>query len=189
MRNMSFALTTQQMVDQTKDVTRRLGWLVLKGGDMIQPVEKGMGLKPGEVINKITPPVWILDTRREPLRAMTDNLDYGHHECRREGFPDMTPAQFVDMFCNTHKGCTPDSVLTRIQFNHGALEGWRPMATAPKDGTPVYLLVRHVNYHYCERSARPVWEESVRSYWYEHNGGRWSWNGMDGEAVAWMPTS
>ncbi len=29
MRNISFALTTQQILDQQKDVTRRLGWLFL----------------------------------------------------------------------------------------------------------------------------------------------------------------
>ena len=42
-RNMSFAMTTQQVKDQTKDVTRRFGWLFLKPGDILQPVEKAMG--------------------------------------------------------------------------------------------------------------------------------------------------
>lgn len=187
MRNMSFALTTQQMVDQTKDVTRRLGWLMAKAGDMLQPVEKGMGLKPGEVINKITPPILILDTRREPLRAMTDDLDYGFRECRREGFREMKPAEFVEMFCATHKGCTPDSEITRIAFNHDPLEGFQPMTTAPKDGTTIRLLLRHINWHYCERSARPIWEECVEARWLDFNDGGWTWRGMVGEAIAWSP--
>jgi len=38
MRNMSFSLTTQQCREMTKDVTRRLGWAILKPGD---PLTKG----------------------------------------------------------------------------------------------------------------------------------------------------
>ena len=67
MRNMSFALTKSQIIDQSKDVTRRLGWDFLRVGDLLQPVEKCMGLRPGEQIvadglNKIQPgqPVRIL---------------------------------------------------------------------------------------------------------------------------------
>ena len=47
-RNMSFALTTKQIEDETKDVTRRNGWWFLKPGDQIWAVEKCMGLKKGE---------------------------------------------------------------------------------------------------------------------------------------------
>lgn len=38
MRRMSFMLTRKQVLDQTKDVTRRNGWAFLKPGDLIQPV-------------------------------------------------------------------------------------------------------------------------------------------------------
>ncbi len=55
MRNMSFMLTTQQMQDRTKDVTRRVGWWFLKPGDVIMAVEKGMGLKKGEKIKRMYP--------------------------------------------------------------------------------------------------------------------------------------
>lgn len=48
MRRMSFMLTKEQVLNQTKDVTRRNGWAFLKPGDLIQPVEKCMGLKKGE---------------------------------------------------------------------------------------------------------------------------------------------
>jgi hypothetical protein len=38
----------------------------------------------------------------------------------REGFgwhPDYKwPSSFVAMFCATHRGCTPDTVITRIEF-------------------------------------------------------------------------
>lgn len=118
MRNMSFAMTTGQIQDGTKTVTRRLGWLHLKPGDMLRPVRKCMGLKPGEKIEPLREPVRVVSPSREPLRRMTDDLEYGRAECIREGFPDLTPAQFVAMFCASHKPCTPETVVTRIEFEY-----------------------------------------------------------------------
>lgn len=108
--NMSFALTEAQILDQSKDVTRRLGWLKLKAGDLIQPVKKCMGLKPGEKVEKLGPPVRVVSVRREELHWITPD------DCRREGFPDMTGDDFIAMFCATHKGCTPATEITRIEF-------------------------------------------------------------------------
>ncbi len=118
MRNMSFAMTTGQIQDGTKTVTRRLGWLHLKPGDMLRPVRKCMGLKPGEKIEALREPVRVISPSREPLRRMTDDLEYGRAECIREGFPDLTPAQFVAMFCASHKPCTPETIVTRIEFEY-----------------------------------------------------------------------
>lgn len=125
---MSFSLTTPQMLRQDKDVTRRLGWEFLKVGDFLQPVKKCMGLKPGEKIEKIGPPIQVISKERESLRKMLDDIDYGFVECAREGFPAPSPLQFpsefVSMFCATHKGCTLATVITRIEFRfmpeHGA---------------------------------------------------------------------
>lgn len=116
---MSFALTTPQVLAQTKLVTRRLGWLMLKPGDLIQPVKKCMGLRPGERIEKLGPPIKVVSVTREPLRRMQENLTYGFTECVSEGFHDgpyQFPSEFIAMFCNTHRGCTPDTIVTRIQF-------------------------------------------------------------------------
>ena len=118
MRNMSFALTTQQVQDHSKDVTRRLGWLHLKQGEAFQPVKKCMGLRPGEKIERIGGAVVTVSTRREPLRRMTDDQEYGRDECRREGFPRLSPAEFVAMFCASHRGCRPESIVTRIEFSY-----------------------------------------------------------------------
>lgn len=124
MRNMSFALTTVQILDGSKDVTRRLGWEFLKVGDLLRPVRKCMGLRPGEKISVLRDPIRVLNVRREPLRMMTDDLDYGFGEVRREGFarhPDYhAPGPWVAMFCATHKGCTPATIITRIEFSHEA---------------------------------------------------------------------
>lgn len=120
---MSFALTEQQVLQQTKSVTRRMGWLMLQPGHMVQPVRKGMGLKPGEKTVKLGPPIRIVNVRREPLRQLLDFPgDYGFVECRLEGFGShpvlQWPSEFVTFFCGSHRGCTPETIVTRIAFEY-----------------------------------------------------------------------
>jgi hypothetical protein len=120
MRNISFALTTAQFLDGSKDVTRRMGWQFLRPGDTLMAVEKSQGLGKGGKIKRFGV-ILVVDVRREPLRALTDRDDgYGFEEVRREGFPCCSPPMFVSFFCRSHKGCTPDSVVTRIAFARGA---------------------------------------------------------------------
>jgi hypothetical protein len=119
MRHMSFALTEPQLFDRSKTVTRRLGWAVLVPGMLVQPVRKSMGLRKGERVHRICSAVTVAGARREPLRLMTDDEAYGRAEVVLEGFPDLTPRQFVEMFCDTHKRCTPETVVTRIEFRYG----------------------------------------------------------------------
>lgn len=120
MRNMSFALTVTPIMEGTKDVTRRLGWQFLKVGDLLRPVRKCMGLRPGERLDVLRDPIRVVDVRREPLSRMTTDIDYGFDEVRREGFEGHPvycwPSAWVAMFCATHKGCTPETVITRIEF-------------------------------------------------------------------------
>lgn len=115
-------MTTDQVLEGTKDVTRRLGWVNLKAGDLIRPVKKCMGLKKGEKPVVLRDPVRVVSVRREPLAAMLDDLGYGFEECRREGFGNHPsfkwPSEFVGMFCASHRGCTPDSIITRIEFEY-----------------------------------------------------------------------
>lgn len=117
-RNMSFSITTEQMRNRTKTVTRRLGWSFLKPGDVVNAVEKAMGLKPGEKIKRICQ-IRILDVRREQLADMLDGVDYGFQETTLEGFPEGTdkhwPSVFVDMFCRAMK-CKPETEVNRIAF-------------------------------------------------------------------------
>lgn len=121
MRNMSFALTTEQIRAGTKTVTRRWGWKFLKPGDVIRPVRKAMGLRAGEKIEPLRAPIRVTDVRFEPLRRMTDDVEYGIEECRREGFGDHPsycwPSEFVKFFCDTH-GCGPGTLVTRIEFEY-----------------------------------------------------------------------
>lgn len=119
MRNMSFMLTTEQIRNETKSVTRRAGWVNLKAGDLICAVEKCQGLRAGEKLNRLKT-IKVVSVRREPLRAMTDDPEYGLAECVKEGFGDhpslQWPSEFVPFFCNSHRGCTPETEVTRIEF-------------------------------------------------------------------------
>ena len=110
MRNISFSLTTPQIRARTKTVTRRLKWLNLKAGDSLQGCVKCMGLKPGEKIEKLAV-IKVVSVRREPLQNITDD------DCVREGFPELSSVQFVEMFCN-HMGGTGLQGITRIEFEY-----------------------------------------------------------------------
>lgn len=121
MRNMSFALTSDQIIAETKTVTRRLGWIFLKEGDLLRPVTKCMGLRKGETVSVLRgSPIRVTSVRREALRRMLVDRDYGLIECQREGFGGHAelkwPSAFVDFFCRTHRGCTPETIITRIEF-------------------------------------------------------------------------
>lgn len=79
-RNISFAMTTQQVKDRSKDVTRRFGWWFLKPGDRLYGVEKAMGLRKGEHMKRLCY-IEVVSVRTEPLNAITKS------DVVREGFP------------------------------------------------------------------------------------------------------
>jgi hypothetical protein len=110
-RLMSVSLTEPQVRARVKTVTRRAGWLMLKPGDRLTLCRKVMGRKKGEPLERITD-VEVTSVRREPLHAITKA------EVAAEGFPEWTPAEFVSFFCGTHKGCTPDADVTRIEWRY-----------------------------------------------------------------------
>jgi len=111
--NMAFSLTTKQMYSHTKFVTRRNG-RVPKCWQVVQAIEKGQGIpKGGHVV--VIGPILILDVRREPLSRMTDDLEYGKKEVALEGFPEMSPAEFVEMYCKANK-CKSSQIVNRVQF-------------------------------------------------------------------------
>lgn len=110
-RLMAVSLTEQQVRDRTKTVTRRTGWRVLAPGTRLTLCRKVIGLPRGESPERITD-VEVTGVRRERLDAI------GADDVRAEGFPGMTPSQFVDFFCRTHHGCTPASEITRIEWRY-----------------------------------------------------------------------
>lgn len=110
-RLMSVALTEQAVRERRKTVTRRLGWVgLVHPGDRLTLSPKVMGRRKGEPLVRICD-VDVTDVRRERLDAITAE------DVAREGFPGWTPAQFVEFFCQ-HMKCTPDTLVTRIEFRY-----------------------------------------------------------------------
>lgn len=108
---MSFSMTTQQIYDRTKTVTRRFAWWGLRPGVRIQACVKCMGLKKGETIEKLAV-IEVVKSTNEALDAISKD------ECAREGFPDMEPAEFVEMLLSHNKGKIPRSTVNRIEFKY-----------------------------------------------------------------------
>lgn len=109
-QNMSFSMTIEQFRSRTKDVTRRLGWWSLQPGDIVCGVEKRMGLKRGEKIKRLGL-IEIVSTHIEPLNAITVG------DVAREGFPDWTTEQFVQMLVD-HYRIAADASCNRIEFKY-----------------------------------------------------------------------
>lgn len=110
-RLMSVALTTDAVRSRRKTVTRRVGWLMLTAGDQLTLCPKVRGRRRGEELDRIVT-VDVVSVRREPLDTITAE------DVAAEGFPDMTPAEFVEFFCATHHGVTPASEITRIEWHY-----------------------------------------------------------------------
>jgi len=116
MRNMSFALTTQQVKDRTKFVTRRFAWWNLKPGTRLWAVEKGMGLKAGEKISRLGV-IEIIHVSQQRVDALLDRD--GPPEMRLEGYPMglKDPVEFMERMCLLHNkmGC---DTINRIEFGY-----------------------------------------------------------------------
>jgi hypothetical protein len=125
-RLMSVAFTEKQVRNRTKTVTRRAGWKHAKVGDRLTLCRKVMGRKPTEPLVRITE-VQIVDIRRERLRAMVDDLDYGFAETTLEGFPEGTPEHFPSEFIRKYftdaQRMTLDDEVTRIEWRYLDDEG------------------------------------------------------------------
>lgn len=111
---MSFSATVEQMRNRTKTVTRRDPdtWTTLKAGDRLLAIEKGMGLAKGErqvVIGEIE----IVSNRVE--RA----IDLDIEDVEREGFPGMTPADWLtEVWWELHGPVDANTPMRRIEFRH-----------------------------------------------------------------------
>lgn len=117
-RLMSVALTEPQVQVRSKDVTRRMGWWkdkrgnrLLYPGDLLTLCRKVMGRKKGEPLVRLVD-VEVVSVRREKLYQISND------EVRREGFPHWDAHEFIEFFCKSHKGCTWDSMVTRIEWRY-----------------------------------------------------------------------
>jgi hypothetical protein len=126
-RLMSVAMTTDAVIERRKTVTRRKGWWLDKNGrrllhvgDTLTLCRKVQGRRPGEPIERLAE-VEVVSIRREPLCAVGGPyaMDrYGRTiwpEVIAEGFPDMSPTEFMRQFFEPqHIGAMDD--VTRIAY-------------------------------------------------------------------------
>lgn len=130
--NISFSATTEQFINKTKHCTRRIGWRGVKPGQILRGIEKGQGLKKGEKVKHLHE-IIVLEVNREPLidiikhpirinppRIVEQYIERtgGRYptECVLEGFPELSPLQFVQMFMKMNK-CIAEAPVTRILYD------------------------------------------------------------------------
>ena len=88
-----------------------MGWWFLRPGNIVNAVEKCMGLKKGEKVERICQ-IGILNTRPVILSEISKA------DLILEGFPDLTTDEFIEMFCKSHKKCVPVTAVNRIEFRY-----------------------------------------------------------------------
>lgn len=110
-RLMSVAFTEQAVVERRKTVTRRKRWLFLRVGDRLTLVRKAMGRRKGEPLVRLAE-VEVIDVRREPLCWITAE------DVALEGFPELTPAEFVDRFFVQAQRMGASDMVTRIEWRY-----------------------------------------------------------------------
>ena len=140
MRNLSCSMTIPQVRARTKTVTRRMGWWnpktdepLVKPGDRLRLVEKGMGLKSGEKVAELAV-VEVVSVTRELLCDITSD------EVAREGFSEMSPIEFGAFFCEGHKGAHWTLPVTRIEWRY--LDGEVTRYKGPLYGTSILTVDR-----------------------------------------------
>jgi hypothetical protein len=109
---MSVSLTEDAVRERRKTVTRRKGWTFLKPGDRLTLCRKVMGRKAGAPLVRIVDVV-VLSVQREPLIAIHEDPA----DVEREGFPGMTPFDFVEFF-RRHMGGEAYQEVTRIEWRY-----------------------------------------------------------------------
>ena len=112
MRNMSFLMTTEQVRNKTKTVTRRFGWWSLKPGTQLWAVEKSQGLKKGEKVVRICQ-IEVVSVHKEQVKSIC----FKKNDIKREGFPGMCLFDFIMMLCKIGH-CFPDRDVNRIEFKY-----------------------------------------------------------------------
>ncbi|MCW9036228.1 MAG: hypothetical protein OQJ97_18580 [Rhodospirillales bacterium] len=116
MKNISFFLTKQQVLNRTKTVTRRFAWWNIPPLTQLQGNVKCQGLKKGEKIVRLRR-IEVISARIEPVRRLLDDPVYGKTEVILEGFPDLTPEQFVALLLKKTKE-TIESPVNRIEYRY-----------------------------------------------------------------------
>lgn len=68
-----------------------------------------------------------------------------------------------------------------------SVEGWRPIETAPKDGTLIMTWCVHANAEFCDDAVAEGYAGPVIAKWIDHHGGGFTWHGLAGTHTHWQP--
>jgi hypothetical protein len=102
---------------------------MLRVGHQLILCRKVMGRRRGEPLERIAV-VEVTAARRERLDAISAP------DVIAEGFPHMTPPEFVSFFGSTHRGCGPGTEVTRIEWRYLDWPGSSPRQPAPQPARP-----------------------------------------------------
>ena len=105
-RLMSFAKTADQLAAGEKTVTRRDGWRDLKPGTVLKAVDRSPRSGKGF---QLLCHIEVTSVRCERLGDITPD------DLVLEGFPQMEPEDFVELYC-APRAPEPDREVTRIEF-------------------------------------------------------------------------
>ena len=109
MRLISCAKTIPQVVAQTKTETRRLGWKLARPAWRLIVIERNDYRRGGTPVALAC--VELIHTARERL------CDISPDAVVREGFPEMTPREFIAFFCREMRAA-PDVELTVLRWRY-----------------------------------------------------------------------
>jgi hypothetical protein len=105
-QSLSFTYTADRLLAGAKTVTRRKGWHDLKPGTTLLACREGWrrgAMKGRGPLGRVR----VLSVRRERLGDITPE------EVALEGYPELTPAEFLARF---FAGADPDTEVNRIEF-------------------------------------------------------------------------
>lgn len=124
-RLMSVTFTEEAVRARRKSVTRRKGWRDLKPGTRLTLCRR---LRVSPIVRIAD--VEVIDVRRERLEQITAA------DVAREGFPGMSPAEFIDTFFVKAQSMRPTDEVTRIEWRYLTTED---AATATNTDVPQHV--------------------------------------------------
>jgi hypothetical protein len=121
---MSVAYTADAVIERRKTVTRRIGWTFLKPGDTLTLCRKVQGrrrrdgtVEPLERLAEVE----VLSVTREPLEWLYRDDEpgsYARDEVDAEGFPDLSPREFVRRFFLDAQKLDLSTEVTRVEWRY-----------------------------------------------------------------------
>jgi hypothetical protein len=143
-----------------------------------------------EVLRRILGVLSVPDARSQSMPLVGGEDAYDTIVRVLDSFHDGQREKKARAILSALQAFNPDADLSSLRQDAVAPGGdgdaWRPIESAPKDGTPILAFCVHPNARYAGEDAAE-WAEIVVTRWIDFNGGGWTWNGICGVHTHWMP--